>query len=81
MPRRPPKAWTRKMLKRLRKQYPTFGKERIKTIMGGIWHKQYSESVKRRLVRTEKHNPMLKRCPYCSKRIAVEIKLYEVTGE
>ena len=46
---RPPKAWYKKMLKRVGREYPRFSAKRKAQITAGIWHK-YPKATKLRIV-------------------------------
>jgi len=49
MPRRPPKKWFYKMIKRIKRQYPEFSAKKIKKIVGGAWYHRYSKRAREKL--------------------------------
>ena len=58
--KRPPRLWFYRMIRRVKKQYPSFGIKRIAKVVGGIWHKRYGERTKEKLVKAEGGNPSRK---------------------
>lgn len=49
-PKRPPRKWFLKMMKRVRKQYPTYSKRRIAKIVAGIWYMRLAKKVKSKIL-------------------------------
>jgi len=43
---RPPLKWRKKMMRRIRREYPHYSVERRSAIVGGIWHKRLSTKTK-----------------------------------
>ncbi len=49
MPKRPPKCWWDRMIKKIAKTYPTRSEKSQRKIVGGIWV-DYSDSAKKKNV-------------------------------